>query len=234
MRRYLPTIVAAVLAAGGTLIGGRTEAAQVGALATIRSAVASIGLTEQAYRWRGHNWCRYNDGWNGPGWYRCDYAYSGGPGNFRRHFRGPHLRGVHRIVSRGRGVGRGSHDMGRVAHGVRGKGAASRGVMSSRGGTVGRGAMGTHGVWSGAHAYGSGHGGGGWSGAHGGFGGGAHGGLGGGGWGGGHAAAGFGGGGYGSGGWGAGHGGGGGGGGHGGGGGGGGGGAGGGGGGHGR
>src|SRR5437899_4622319 len=105
MRRYLLTIAAAALAAGGTLIGGRAEAAQVGALGTIRTAVDSIGLTEQVYWWRGHNWCWYDDGWNGEGWYWCGYAYT--RGGFRRHFRGRHFRGVRRFAGRGRGMGRG-------------------------------------------------------------------------------------------------------------------------------
>jgi hypothetical protein len=59
MRRYLLTITATVLATGATLIGGRAEAAQVGALGTIRTAVDSIGLTEQVYWWRGHDLVLY-------------------------------------------------------------------------------------------------------------------------------------------------------------------------------
>ena len=46
--------------------------------------------------WSGHNYCWYDDGWNGPGWYWCDmYLQSGigwGGGYGWHHWRGGHPR----------------------------------------------------------------------------------------------------------------------------------------------
>lgn len=38
------------------------------------------GSSETVHAWRGHDYCFYFDGWNGPGWYRCGWAWRSGYG----------------------------------------------------------------------------------------------------------------------------------------------------------
>jgi hypothetical protein len=126
MRRYLLTIAAAALAAGGTMIGGRAEAAPPGAPGAIRIAVDDLNLTQNVgYYWGGHQHCWYDDGWHGPGWYWCGYAWrrgSGWGGGSGWH---------------GWARGRGGRGMG--GRGGERRGAGGRGGERGRGGTGGGG-----------------------------------------------------------------------------------------------
>src|SRR6266566_4634262 len=82
MRRYVLTSAAAVLAAGGTLIGGRAEAAaSLGTPGAIPLAIDGITLTTRVgYAEDGYDYCWYDDGWHGPGYYWCGYAWRSGYG----------------------------------------------------------------------------------------------------------------------------------------------------------
>jgi hypothetical protein len=49
--------------------------APVGAADGIRSVADNMKLMENVqYVCDGRNYCRYDDGWNGPGWYVCSYG----------------------------------------------------------------------------------------------------------------------------------------------------------------
>jgi hypothetical protein len=79
------TIVAAsVLAIGSicaTVAAGPAQAAVQGGADAIRAASASNVLAEPVqFLWSGHNYCWADDGWRGPGWYWCGYAYRTGFG----------------------------------------------------------------------------------------------------------------------------------------------------------
>jgi hypothetical protein len=66
-----------------TLLVGSGTLAAVGANAQIRPSttggiraplVTSKFLESTAYTWEGRNYCWYDDGWQGPGWYACNYG----------------------------------------------------------------------------------------------------------------------------------------------------------------
>ena len=75
MRKFL-------LAAGSA--GGLFVAMTAGQTAPLRDESAirlQSGLVENVdYVWRGKRYCFYDDGWHGPGWYWCGYAYRRGYG----------------------------------------------------------------------------------------------------------------------------------------------------------
>ncbi len=61
-----------MLAAGGAV---SASAAPIG------QTPATPSLTQQAqYYWNGREYCWYDDGWQGPGWYWCGYAWRRGYG----------------------------------------------------------------------------------------------------------------------------------------------------------
>ena len=76
MRRFVVAITAATaLVAGGAMIGGSAGAAPMGAPEAVRAAADTLNMIEDVqYVWLGHNYCWYDDGWNGPGWYWCGYG----------------------------------------------------------------------------------------------------------------------------------------------------------------
>jgi hypothetical protein len=82
MERFRFTIVAAsALALAGTLAIGQAQATVQGGAATIRAAAETGAVTEQVqFRWSGRDYCWADDGWSGPGWYWCGYAYRTGFG----------------------------------------------------------------------------------------------------------------------------------------------------------
>jgi hypothetical protein len=82
MERLRFTIVAAsAFALAGTLAIGQAQAAVQGGAATIRAAAETGAVTEQVqFRWSGRDYCWADDGWRGPGWYWCGYAYRTGFG----------------------------------------------------------------------------------------------------------------------------------------------------------
>ncbi|MGA8612223.1 MAG: hypothetical protein WB760_10990 [Xanthobacteraceae bacterium] len=115
MHRFAVTIAAATVFVGGSAI----MRASVGAApmaGAIRTAADSLNVVERAqFIWLGHNYCWYDDGWNGPGWYWCDqYLTPGigwGGGYGWHHWRGGHPGG--RV---GHPSARVAHPTTRVAH----------------------------------------------------------------------------------------------------------------------
>ncbi len=122
-------------------------------IARIDGALQSQSMVEQVqYRWAGREYCFYDDGWRGPGWYWCGYRLRtgfgwGGPMGWHswRVEREPRERGHFGVVERGGGgtyVERGGRTV--VEHrgvtevrpGMRPQGtvgASERGVITGRG-----------------------------------------------------------------------------------------------------
>ena len=78
MRRFAITVVAAIaFVVGAPIMGTNVRAAPIVALGTIDN----MNMVERVqFIWLGHNYCWYDDGWNGPGWYWCGYAFNSGYG----------------------------------------------------------------------------------------------------------------------------------------------------------
>jgi hypothetical protein len=97
MEKFRFVIVAAsALAIGGALAIAPAQAAVQGGADAIRAAAENGSVAEQVqFRWGGYDYCWADDGWRGPGWYWCGYAYRpgfgwGGPigwNNWRRVYR---------------------------------------------------------------------------------------------------------------------------------------------------
>jgi hypothetical protein len=74
-------VAASALTIGGVLAIGTAQAVVPGGADAIRAASENGSITEQAqFRWGGYDYCWYDDGWRGPGWYWCGYAYRRGFG----------------------------------------------------------------------------------------------------------------------------------------------------------
>jgi len=151
MRRFSVTIAAAtIFFAGALIMGDSVGAAPMVAPGAIRAAADSLNMVERAqFIWLGHNYCWYDDGWNGPGWYWCgQYLSSGigwGGGYGWHHWHGGHPggRGGHAGHPHAAVVHAG-HTHAAVVHAGHARAAVSRG-----------------GGGGGGHARGGGHGGGG-------------------------------------------------------------------------
>jgi hypothetical protein len=100
MRKLLLTAAALALAAS-SLLAPKADAMALGAPSGVRSAADSLGIVEKSqYFYGGRNYCWYPDGWHGPGFYWCGYAFRegfgwGGPVGWRgwRGGVGPRWRG---------------------------------------------------------------------------------------------------------------------------------------------
>ena len=63
----------------GTFVSGAAQAAPISGALT--DAAGMLNIVEQAqYVYGGRRHCWYNNGWQGPGWYRCGYANRRGYG----------------------------------------------------------------------------------------------------------------------------------------------------------
>jgi hypothetical protein len=71
-------IAAALLMSGGLPISVQSSPiSQSG----IEAALQDVSVVDQVqYRWAGHEFCFYDDGWRGPGWYWCGYRLRSGFG----------------------------------------------------------------------------------------------------------------------------------------------------------
>ena len=109
MRRFLITIVAATaFVAGAPIMGESARAAPILSPGATRAAADSVNIVESVqFIWAGRDYCWYDDGWHGPGWYWCGYAFNSGygwGGGYGWHgWRGGHVGG--RAVIRGGRVG---------------------------------------------------------------------------------------------------------------------------------
>jgi hypothetical protein len=122
------------LAAGAMMIGGRAQAAALPGSDGLRAAIDTSALTENVqYFFGGRNYCWYDLGWNGPGWYWCGYGarrgFGWGGGYGYRGWGGGGRRGG--VVVRGGG--------GRTV--IRGGGGGGRTVIRGGGGGAGRAAI---------------------------------------------------------------------------------------------
>ena len=73
--------IAALMASGALSITAITVQAAPISHDEIDSAVQNQSLIEQvSYRWAGREYCFYDDGWHGPGWYWCGYRLRSGLG----------------------------------------------------------------------------------------------------------------------------------------------------------
>jgi hypothetical protein len=77
MTKILRTVGVSVALAVVSFMSGQASAMPVGGSG--KAALAQIGVIEQAqYSYGGKDYCWYDDGWNGPGWYVCgQYTVSG-------------------------------------------------------------------------------------------------------------------------------------------------------------
>jgi hypothetical protein len=83
MRRFLTGLATlAAVTAGVTMMSARSDAAGLPGSRALSDAADAISLTEKAqvYFWNGRRYCFYPDGWQGPGWYWCGYAWRRGFG----------------------------------------------------------------------------------------------------------------------------------------------------------
>ena len=78
MRRFAFTIVAATaFVIGVPTMGTNVSAAPIAAPGT----PDNMNMVERVqFIWLGHNYCWYDDAWNGAGWYWCGYAFNRGNG----------------------------------------------------------------------------------------------------------------------------------------------------------
>ena len=77
MRTLHVTGLALAIAAGFALpLAGSAEAAMGGALPSTQV----LPVEQAQFFFLGHNFCWYDDGWQGPGWYWCNYAWRSGYG----------------------------------------------------------------------------------------------------------------------------------------------------------
>jgi hypothetical protein len=119
MRLFLSMFLAAAIAASSAI--SVTEAAPIADQSAVRQTAIDLrGVEKAQFVWGGRNYCWYDTGWRGPGWYWCGYAWRSGLGwggglgwhGWRWHgHRGGHWqrgRGGHH-GGRGRGGHRGGH-----------------------------------------------------------------------------------------------------------------------------
>ncbi len=132
-------LVVALAAAAAVTLGGNAGAASISTPAATRTAVDSLKMTENVqFAWGGHDYCWYDDGWNGPGWYWCgSYLEPGigwGGGYGWHHWRGGHAGG--RGHAGGHAVHRGGHGGGHHGgrHGGGGHGGGGHGGGGHGGG----------------------------------------------------------------------------------------------------
>ena len=78
--RYFLSMLAAGLFAAGTLSPAADAAPIADQTAVMHSAIDLTGIEKTQYVWGGRNYCWYDNGWRGPGWYWCGYAWRSGLG----------------------------------------------------------------------------------------------------------------------------------------------------------
>src|SRR5437870_755093 len=80
MRKLILTAAAVALTASSLFVS-KADAMSLGASSGLRSAADSLGIVEKSqFFYGGRDYCWYPDGWHGPGFYWCGYAYRPGFG----------------------------------------------------------------------------------------------------------------------------------------------------------
>ncbi len=101
LRKFALSLAVAGVLGAATTFTGAAQAAPIGLSTQLGTAAADLNIVEKAqFFYGGRNYCFYLDGWHGPGWYWCGYAFRrgygwGGPegwhgwhrGEYRRHER---------------------------------------------------------------------------------------------------------------------------------------------------
>ena len=135
MKNFLLSVAAATSLFGVTALANSAQAApQASVVFGVDRAGGSLSVTPAQFIYLGHNYCWYDAGWQGPGFYWCGYAERrgfgwGGGAGFRGWNHGSG--GGRAIVTGGRGGGHGGRMTG-ARGGVRG--AAVRSGGSTHGG----------------------------------------------------------------------------------------------------
>ena len=81
MRRFTTTVVAAAVLSAGAAFATQADAAMSDGALGARQALAQRGPLERVqFFFGGRNFCWYLNGWRGPGWYWCGYAWRSGYG----------------------------------------------------------------------------------------------------------------------------------------------------------
>jgi hypothetical protein len=78
MRRMMSVMAAVALIASAALCSA--EAAPAPYLNLQRAEGSALPIEKTQYYWGGQNYCWYPNGWRGPGWYWCGYAFTYGYG----------------------------------------------------------------------------------------------------------------------------------------------------------
>lgn len=129
MRKFiLATASALSLAAGGAFFAGDAQAAPL--FNGLQGGAPVSNIEHVQFFFGGRNYCFYPDGWHGPGWYWCGYA-------FRRGFGWGGGEGFHGWVRGGRGgpfrgPGRGGPVFHPLGHGPVGRGGPPGGGRGGR------------------------------------------------------------------------------------------------------
>ena len=89
--------ILALAAVAACVLVGKAEAMPLGSLGQAADRLSAVEQTQYVYL--GRNYCWYPDGWHGPGFYWCGYAWRpgigwGGPIGWRGWRGGPHHRFV--------------------------------------------------------------------------------------------------------------------------------------------
>ncbi len=124
---YLAVALAALIGAGTM---ATAQAMPTGLSAKLNNAATSLSMIDKTqYFYGGRRYCWYNDGWQGPGWYWCGYAFrrgygwGGGVGWHGWRGGGGHVSGPRRgggaVHGGGRPRGGGGHARGGGGHGGR-------------------------------------------------------------------------------------------------------------------
>src|SRR3954468_5622329 len=81
MRRIALTVAGAAALLSGDSLTNHARAMIFTSPASIQAVMDSLRIAEDVqYFYGGRNYCWYDYGWNGPGWYWCGYAYRRGFG----------------------------------------------------------------------------------------------------------------------------------------------------------
>ena len=81
MQKFAFSLVVVGALGAATTFTGAVQAAPAGFSAQLGTAAVDLNMVENAqFIYGGRNYCFYLDGWHGPGWYWCGYAYRRGYG----------------------------------------------------------------------------------------------------------------------------------------------------------
>jgi len=75
MRIFVFALATMTALMGNGLLTARADEAGPGSAVAVQKGADSVAITQDVqYVWGGYNYCWYPGGWNGPGWYVCNYG----------------------------------------------------------------------------------------------------------------------------------------------------------------